>query len=753
MKIKKFKDWGFFYKILIVNLIGVLGVILISVFYILPVMKSNLLREKESTVKKVVEVAYHTISYYESQAESNKLSVEDAKKAAISEIENLRYGGNEYFWINDLEPKMIMHPMKPELDGQSLKDTKDPNGKYIFDDMVDVVKKDGEGFVNYQWPKPGYSKPIDKISFVKLFKKWGWVVGSGIYINDINEQYAAISTNVYIILLIFVVIAVLIIFYAAKRILKPIKQLKEASDKIITGDMNVNVDVESEDEIGKLARSFNLMTEKLALQVQYLDNIPAPVMVIDKDFNIQYMNKKGAEVLGKDQKNLIGEKCYNNFKTGDCQTENCALYKAMKNDRLYAQETISRPNGKELPILYVGAPVKNKEGKIIGAFEQVTDITNIRELQNYLTRSTKEMMRAMGYFEKGDLTIQIKPEKEDDDIGKLFDRFNKSVLNINHMIQAVHESIRDTVSSSTEISASAEQMAASSQEQSAQTSEVAAAIEEMTRTILETSKNIGKASDNAKKAGEIAVTGGNVVEETVSRMNKISEVVTKAADTIKKLGQSSDQIGEIIQVIDDIADQTNLLALNAAIEAARAGEMGRGFAVVADEVRKLSERTTKATKEIASTIKQIQSDTIGAVESIEEGTKEVDLGRDMVNKAGESLKEIIKASSKVEDDINQIAVASEEHSSTAEQISRTIEGISNVTNQSSQGISEIARGTESLSNLTHNLEELASAFKISDGINSSKKIQKDGNTDKTFNSSEKSSSYIRHNGHIISEKD
>jgi methyl-accepting chemotaxis protein len=510
-----------------------------------------------------------------------------------------------------------------EVDNKStgfIKDTKDPNGKYLFDDMVDVVKKDGGDFVLYQWPKPGYSKPVDKISFVKLFNKWGWVVGSGIYVNDIDEQYAAISSKVFVILIIFVIVAVLIIFYTAKRILKPIKQLKEASDKISTGNMNVSVDVESEDEIGKLASSFNLMTEKLAPRVQYLDNVPSPVMVIDKDFSIQYMNKKGAEVLGKDQKNLIGEKCYNNFKTGDCQTENCALYKAMKNDRLYAQETISHPNGKELPILYVGAPVKNKEGKIIGAFEQVTDITNIRELQNYLTRSTKEMMRAMGYFEKGDLTIQIKPEKEDDAIGKLFDRFNKSVLNINRMIQAVHESIRDTVSSSTEISASAEQMAASSKEQSAQTSEVAAAIEEMTRTILETSKNIGKASENAKKAGE-------------------------------------------------------------------------------------------------------------------------------------SLKEIINSSSKVEDDINQIAVASEEHSSTAEQISKTIEGISNVTNQSSQGISEIARGTESLSNLTHNLEELASAFKISDGINTSKEIQKDGNTDKTHNPSEKSSSYIRHNGHLISEED
>ena len=753
MKIKKFKDWGFFYKIFSINLIGVLGLILLTVFYILPTMKDNLLKEKEKSIESIVEVAYHTINFYASEANNNSISVKDAQKAALKELSSLRYAGSEYFWVNDLEPRMVMHPIKPQLDGKSLKNFKDPNGKYLFDEMVDVAKKKGEGFVHYQWPKPGYTKSVDKISYVKLFKNWGWIVGSGIYVNDVNKEYASISTNVFIILFIFILASVLIVFYTAKRILKPINQLKDAADKIKSGKMDVNVEYESQDEIGKLASSFNTMTEKIILQIQYLNNIPAPVMVIDKDYDIEYMNKKGAEVLGKDQRNLIGEKCYNNFKTGDCQTENCALYKAMQNDRIYSRETLAHPNGKEIPVLYIGAPVKNKEGEIIGAFEQVTDITDLRDLQNYLTRSTKEMVRAMEFFEKGDLTIQVNPEKLDDDIGQLFNTFNKSVQNIKHMVQSVHEAIKDTVSSSSEISASVEQMAASSQEQSTQTSEVAAAIEEMTRTILETSKNISKSSDNAKKAGEIAITGGHVVDETVSRMKKISEVVTKAADTIKKLGQSSDQIGEIIQVIDDIADQTNLLALNAAIEAARAGEMGRGFAVVADEVRKLSERTTKATKEIASMIKQIQADTKGAVDSIEEGTQEVELGRDMVNKAGESLKEIISASSKVEDDVNQIAVASEEHSTTAEQISRTIESISNVTDQSSAAISEIAKSTEGLNNLTRNLEELASAFKISNSINTSKKFQKDKNTDKTHKSSEKSSSYIRHNGHLISEKD
>ena len=258
-------------------------------------------------------------------------------------------------------------------------------------------------------------------------------------------------------------------------------------------------------------------------------------------------------------------------------------------------------------------------------------------------------------------------------------------------------------------------MAAGAQEQSSQATEVAGAVEQMTKTIYETTKNTGQATEASKNAGKSAKEGGHVVEETIHGMNRIAVVVKQSAATVQELGKSSDQIGEIVQVIDDIADQTNLLALNAAIEAARAGEQGRGFAVVADEVRKLAERTTKATKEIATMIKQIQKDTSGAVESMQQGTVEVESGKLLAEKAGTSLREIIHGAEQVVDIVSQVAAASEEQSSAAEQISKNIESISSVTQESASGIQQIAHASEDLNRLTLNLQELVARFKVDEG--------------------------------------
>ena len=229
---------------------------------------------------------------------------------------------------------------------------------------------------------------------------------------------------------------------------------------------------------------------------------------------------------------------------------------------------------------------------------------------------------------------------------------------------------------------------------------------------METTRNASLAAETARISGLDAQEGGRVVKETMDGMVRIDKVVKESAATVQALGRSSDQIGEIVQVIDDIADQTNLLALNAAIEAARAGEQGRGFAVVADEVRKLAERTTKATKEIATMIKQIQKDTAGAVESMSRGTDEVEKGRALAERSGVSLTAIITGSQKVVDVVTQVAAASEEQAAASEEISKNIEAISSVTQESAAGIQQISLAAEDLNQLTANLQDLLGQFSL-----------------------------------------
>ena len=325
---------------------------------------------------------------------------------------------------------------------------------------------------------------------------------------------------------------------------------------------------------------------------------------------------------------------------------------------------------------------------------------------------SKPVKEVVANIENADLNSQFNSDRGDE-IGELQRSFDKFVTSIKETLLQVAEASSAVASASSEISSSTEEMAAGAQEQTSQAGEVASAVEEMTKTIVENSRNASSTAETAKHAKVAAEQGGTVVEETVKGMNRIAAVVNQSAQTVKALGKSSDQIGEIIGVIDDIADQTNLLALNAAIEAARAGEQGRGFAVVADEVRKLAERTTKATKEIAGMIKQIQGETSGAVKAMEEGTKEVEKGKELADKAGASLKEIVEISQQVTDMVAQIAAASEEQSSASEQISKNVEAISTVTGETASGTQQIARAAEDLNRLTENLQQVVQRFNLS----------------------------------------
>lgn len=312
---------------------------------------------------------------------------------------------------------------------------------------------------------------------------------------------------------------------------------------------------------------------------------------------------------------------------------------------------------------------------------------------------------------EGDLTRRIEVHNEDE-LGELSRWFNVFMDKLQQIILQVSASTEHIASASEELSSTATQTSRSAAAQKDQTTQVAAAMQQMSSTVVQVSENATKASENARRAGETARSGGVIVEETVDVIQTLATSTRDTAAKIQELGRSSDQIGQIISVIDDIADQTNLLALNAAIEAARAGEQGRGFAVVADEVRKLAERTTQATKEIAQMIKTIQQETQRAVEAMEAGTAAVERGVESASKAGTSLNDIIQASELVNDMITQIATAATQQSAATQQVTSNMEQIANLVQESSVGAEQSAKACSDLSDLALDLQQLVSRFKL-----------------------------------------
>jgi methyl-accepting chemotaxis protein len=311
----------------------------------------------------------------------------------------------------------------------------------------------------------------------------------------------------------------------------------------------------------------------------------------------------------------------------------------------------------------------------------------------------------------GDLTRRIEIQTRDE-IGNMARHMNEFIASLHETMSTFARNARELASSSAHMNGTSEQMAHGAENVATQATAVATAGEEMTATSRDIAQNCMMAAESSKGAMTAATAGTEVVRQTVTVMGRIAERVQMTAATIEGLGTRSDQIGNIVGTIEDIADQTNLLALNAAIEAARAGEQGRGFAVVADEVRALAERTTRATREIGDMIKSIQTETRGAVTAMEEGVREVQQGTNEANRSGDAIREILEQIQAVAMQVHQIATAAEEQTATTSEISGSMHQITDVVQQTARGAQDSAAEAQRLAALAADLQRMVSRFKV-----------------------------------------
>ncbi len=486
-------------------------------------------------------------------------------------------------------------------------------------------------------------------------------------------------SNASLLLIIGMILGTLVFLFAVfvlgPSITKPIIRLKKIIEEYSLGKYDSHLNINQKDEIGQLADMMRKLrdsqTEKINAAVKISNGKFVDVTPVSEYDEFAHAFNKQVAII-RELKEYVDELAAKNEEEGDLS-------------------------------------FRIDESNFNGDWKNIPHAINT--LLDKISEPINEAGETLNKMAQGDFTVRMKGEYKGD-YGRIKSDVNLLAESMEKALGQVKMSIKELIGAAEEISTATEKLAVGANDQNIQSSEVASAVEEMTRTIIENSNNVVKIGERSRDAGVIAEQGGETVLRTVDGINEVADIVVDTSNTMQELGQSSEHIGEVIKVINDIADQTNLLALNAAIEAARAGEQGRGFAVVADEVRKLAERTQNATKEIETMISEIQVRTEDAIKAINQSTEVVEKDKEMAQEAGEMLKQIIGNSNEITALIEQFAAALEQESKTSEEISRNIEAISAVAEENAEGTSMINRNAELLYSSTDSLNSLMERFKI-----------------------------------------
>jgi PAS domain S-box-containing protein len=545
-----------------------------------------------------------------------------------------------------------------------------------------------------------------------------------------------------------VVIGLLIAVVIMRGITRPVNSMKEGMKKIALGDVTEKINLASRDEVGQMADSYREMqgylqaaadnAEKIATgdltitvtpksekdtlnqslvkmvanlkksmeevrqKVDYLNQVPTPIMVASPEFDVLFMNNAGATAVGRKPEDCVGKKCFSLFNTGDCNTDKCAVAKAFRHGGIFTSESIARLPGGDLPIRYTGAPIKDSNGKIIAATEYVLDVTKEKAAVARMTEVSENLAVASEQLssaskQSGSATEQIASVSQQ--VAKGAEEQTKGIGEVTSAINELGKAIEQVNTGSTEQSKAVEQ--------------ATGIVQQVSSAAEQTATSAQEAANSATKAADVAKQGTSTVEKTIDGIRKINLSMQDVAGKVAELGKHSEEIGGMIAVIDDIASQTNLLALNAAIEAARAGEQGRGFAVVADEVKKLAERTAKETKEIAALVGTVQKGVSDSIKASTDGAKQAEEGSSLANEAGAALGQILDAITSMTSQIEQISAAAEEMSASAAEMVKVVDGVSKIAEQNLGATKQMegnkAKVTESANSVAATIEENGAA--------------------------------------------
>jgi methyl-accepting chemotaxis protein len=470
------------------------------------------------------------------------------------------------------------------------------------------------------------------------------------------------------------ILVLLAILFTLSRLIvtKPLSRIVEAAQRFAAGDFTARLAVTSGDEVGQAAKNlntaFDIVVDKAFWYESILDSIPFPISVTDLNQRWTFINKQAEDAIGRKRVDLVGRHC-KEWGAPICSTDQCGVECLRQGNPV---TSFTQP-GIEKDFQVNSAFLFNTKGEKTGHIEVVQDVTEANALRRKAEQALHEgMLSAAGRLEG--------------------------------IVERV------TVSSE-EISAQIDEINRGTELQKERMGETATAMEEMNATVMEVAKNAGQAAESADKAKAKAGEGSRLVEEAIAAISQVRRMTQAMNANLADLGRQAESIGQVMNVINDIADQTNLLALNAAIEAARAGEAGRGFAVVADEVRKLAEKTMGATKEVGDNIRSIQSATRKNIEDMNQVGAMVEKATDLSTTSGASLTEIVSFSDESSSQVQSIASAAEEQSAASEEINRSIEEVNRVAMETADSMEQSAHAVSELASMAGELRRLIEELK------------------------------------------
>jgi methyl-accepting chemotaxis protein len=527
---KPYKNWGIFSKIMSLPILSCLTLFIATIFALVPFMRGMIMKEKQATVSYLVQAATSQLPSYQKLVDAGAITLEEAQKQAAERIAAIRYDEDNYLWINDLSPKMIMHPLMPELNGKDLTDNKDPNGKAIFVEMAKVCEEKGQGFVDYAWAKPGNRAPVPKISYVELYKPWGWVVGTGIYVGDVNVQMRDILIRISAAISIMMIFTLVIAIIVARSVTVPASILAKQTGQVSRGELNIEVSVSSDDEIGKLAGSFKAMTESLRSIISQVAITSSQVAAASNQLaSTAEQIATGAEEVAAQAATIATAGEEMSARSGSI-ARNCQLAaegaerasQTAKNGAAVVESTIVAMSQIASKVLESAKTVESlgarsdQIGAIIGTIEDIADQTNLLAL-NAAIESARAGERGRGFAVVAAevRALAERTTRATKEIGEMIKAIQKETKGaVAAMEQGVHQvetgtveavksghALQDILRQVNDVAMQVNQIATTAEEQTATTSEISSNMQQITGVVQQTSQG---AQETATAAAQLS---------------------------------------------------------------------------------------------------------------------------------------------------------------------------------------------------------------------------------------------------------